>query len=90
MYLQDIDEEKFLLRVMNNDVSKTKIFNINYELEEMSLSGNQNRRVMNGNRLKFQYKDKNIFNEDRFLRCGNSIINTISIYIQYIYAFLMF
>jgi len=52
-YLKDVDNEKFLLRIMNNDPVKTRRFDINYELEELSLSASQNKNGMLAKRLKW-------------------------------------
>jgi len=73
--MKDIDDEKFLLRVMNNDAMKTKRFEINHELEELSLSASQNKKEMLFKRLKWNRaketeltsKENNFQNSEPFI-----------------------
>jgi len=80
-YLKDIDNQKFLLRFMNNDPFKTIKFNMNYELEELSLSANQNKKDMIAKRLKWNRKNKVelVSIKSSFLENqGDTFLNTIS------------
>ena len=78
-YLKDVDNQKFLLRFMNNDPFKTQKFNVNYDLEELSLSASQTKKEMLSKRLKWNRLTKAELIKGRFLeeKETNIVLNTI-------------
>ena len=76
IYLRDVENDTFLLRLMNNDEKKTLIFNLNFEAEEMSLTATMNKEKMESNKLKwFSEEKKNQMNSPKiklFIRTDNS------------------
>ena len=51
--LKDMDNNEYLLRLMNNDDQNDQIFAWNYDYEEMSLTANQRKKDMENNKLKW-------------------------------------
>ena len=78
-YLKDVDNQKFLLRFMNNDPFKTQKFNVNYDLEELSLSASQTKKEMLSKRLKWNRLTKTELLKGRFLEEKETtpVLNTI-------------
>jgi hypothetical protein len=53
IYLRDLGDDNYLLRLMNNDVSETKSFTMKYDYEELSMTAVMTKNEMEVNRLKW-------------------------------------
>ena len=57
IYLKNIENGIYLMRIMNNDDKKTKKFLMNYKYQEMSLTGTQTKKKMNEKKLNWNVED---------------------------------
>jgi len=53
IYLRDLGDDNYLLRLMNNDVSETKRFTMNYDYDELSMTAVMTKKEMEVNKLKW-------------------------------------
>ena len=78
VYLKDMDNDEYLLRLMNNDDQNDQIFVWNYDYEEMSLTANQKKSDMESNKLKWMKETKIDQNFTRLLFKSN-LYNTTNV-----------